>query len=181
MILEYLAAILDRGESHQESRKAVTALFPYAIWRRQNGQGDMLDVFFRIARANEEETLSQTSANAASPKRQGFLWHRAEPFITNGVFIRSIRQLKDVNIIQSYLLLLWSERWPLRPNGLSEMQASVREDFSGIGMGDHRRDLNLMLDQFLEQLDNGQGSPELEMKDQYCSLKEALMEVEERA
>ena len=136
----------------------------------------MLDAFFRIVGATEEETLNQTS-----PEPQGFLWHRAEPFITGGVTVRSVRQLKDITVIKSYLLLLWSERWPLRPDGFSEIHASVCEDFSGIGMGYDRMDLIRMLDRFLEQLDNEQGSPGQEMKDQYCSLKVALVEEEKRA
>ena len=165
----------------QRGRKAITALFPYAIRRRKNGQGDMLDAFFRITGATEEETFRHPSTGATWPQRRGFMWRRAEPFVTDGIAVRSIRQLKDVKTIKSYLLLLWSERWPLRPDGFSEMRASVCEDFSGIGMGYHRTDLIRMLDRFLEQSGNEQESPVLEVMEQYCSLKEVLVEEEKKA
>ena len=61
------------------------------------------------------------------------------------------------------------------------MRVFMREDFSGIGMSYHRTNLIRMLDRFLEQLGREQGSPEQEMKDQYRSLKEALVEEEKRA
>ena len=176
-----LEIALTKGWTLRVRRKAITALFPYAIWRKRNGKGDLLDAFFRIAGATEEETLRQSSAGAASPERRGFMWHRAEPFVTDGAVVRSIRQLKDVKIIKSYLLLLWSVRWPLRPDGFSEMRASVCEDFSGIGVGYHRTDLTRMVVRFLEQLDNEQESSGQEIKDQYCSLKEALVEEEKKA
>ena len=175
-----LETAVAEGRTLQNSRKAITALFPYAIWRRMNGQGDMYDAFFRIFGATEEEALHRPSAGAASPERRGFMWHRAEPFVTGGATVRSIRKLKDAKIIKSYLLLLWSERWSLRPDGFSEMQASVCEDFSGIEMGHYRTDIIRMLDKFIEQLDPEQGSTGQEMKDQYCSLKEALEEAEKK-
>ena len=180
MIERKLETALARGWTLQEGGKAITALFPYAIWRRKNGKGGMLDVLFRIAGATEEETFRQPSAGATSPERRGFMWHRAEPFVTDGVAVRSIRQLKDAKILKSYLLLLWSERWPLRPDGFSEMHVSMCEDFAGIETGYHRTDLIRTLDQFLEQLDHEQGSPGQEMKDQYCMLKEALAEAEKK-
>ena len=179
--MQELKSVAAHGSRLQESRKAITALFPYAIWRRKNGQGDMLDAFFRVAGVAEEDTLCQYRGGAASPEHRGFMWYRAEPFVTDGVVVRSIRQIKDVQTTKSYLLLLWSERWPLRPDGFSEMRASMCEDFSGIGMGHHRRDLTRMLDRFLEQLDREQGPPGRRMRDQYCSLKEALVEAERKA
>jgi len=182
LIAEKLETALAGDRTLQKRRKAITALFPYAIWRRRNGKGDLLDVFFRIAGATEEETIRQPSAGAASPaKRRGFMWHRAEPFVTDRIVARSIRQPKDVKTLKSYLLLLWSERWPLRPGGFSEVYASVCKDFPGIGMGYHRMDLIRLLDRFLEQLDREQGSLGQEMRDQYCLLKEALAEVEKKA
>ena len=179
--MQKLETAVARGRGLLDRRKAITALFPYAIWRSKNGQGDMLDTFFRISRVMEEETLRQSSADTAPPERRGFMWDRAKPFVAGGVVVRSMRQLKDVKILKSYLLLLWSERWPLHPDGFSEMHASVPEDFSGIEMGHHRTDFIQMLDRFLEQLGREQGTPEQEMKGQYCSLKKALVEAENKA
>ena len=160
-----------KGRNLDNRRKAITALFPYAIWLRKNGRGSMLNVFSRIAGATKEETLSRPSAGAASPKRQGFMWRRAEPFVTDRIVVQSILRLKDIETLKSYLLLLWSERWPLRPDGFSEMRASVCEDFSGIGMGYDRMDLIRMLDRFLERLDHEQGSPGQEMKPSESSVE----------
>ena len=98
-----LKAAAAKGRRLQKRRKAITALFPYAIWRRRSGQGDMLDAFFCIVGATEGEALRQSSTGAASPGRQGFMWHRAEPFVTDGVVVRSIRQLKDIKILKSYV------------------------------------------------------------------------------
>ena len=180
-IVNKLETAVTEGQELQHKRKAITAFFPYVIRRRTNGQGDMLDAFFRIAGATEEEALIEPSAGAASPERQGFMWHRAEQFLTDKMVVRSIRQLKDVKILKSYLLLLWSERWPLRPDGFSEVHTSMCNDFSGIEMGHRRMDLIRILDRFLEQLDREQGSPGKEMKDQYCALKEVLVEEEKKA
>ena len=47
-------------------------------------------------------------------------------------------------------------------------------------MGHHGTDLIQMLDKFLEQLDHEEGSPRQEMKDQYHSLKEALVGAERK-
>ena len=43
------------------------------------------------------------------------------------------------------------------------------------------RDLTRMLDRFLDQLDHEQGSPGQEMNEQYCPLKEVLVEAERKA
>ena len=168
-----LETAISDDQSLRRKRKAITALFPYAIWRRKNGQGDMLDAFFRIAGA--------TSAGAASLEHRGYMWYKAEPFVTDRIVVRSIRQLNDVGVLKSYLLLLWSQRWPLRPEGLSEMHACLSDDFSGIEMGHDRMDLIRMLERFLERLDREQGSSGQKMKDQYFSLKEELVEEERKA
>ena len=106
--------------------------------------------------------------------------HRPEPFVTDRIVFRSIRQPKDVKILKPYLLLLWLERWPLRPDGFFETRTSVCEGFSGIEMGNYPMDLTRMLDQFLERSDHEQGSPGQEMEDQHCS-SEALEEAEKKA
>lgn len=143
MIMRKLEAAAAKGRTLRTRRKAITALFPYAIWRWKNGQREMLDVFFRIARAAGEETPCQPSAGT------GYLWHRAKPFFTDKDVVGSIRKLQDVRILESYLNLLWSERWPLPHDSFSEMHASMCEDFAGIGMSYHRVDLIRTLDRFI--------------------------------
>jgi hypothetical protein len=55
----------------------------------------------------------------------------------------------------SHTFFVWSEWDCLYDSGLDEMQASIREDFGGIGMGHHREDLIKRLDHVLGQLDLG--------------------------
>jgi hypothetical protein len=48
-------------------RKAITAIFPYAAWRARDGQHEMLETFFRVARVSG---------------RWGFMWRRVKlPFV----------------------------------------------------------------------------------------------------
>ena len=101
--------------------------------------------------------------------------------------VKTVRGLKDAEILKSYLLLLWSEWGPLAYSGFDEMCASVHEDFCGIGMGHHRADLIHRLDHILGRLDQGleylkQHKPDLEdhdiqdMRRQYGVLKGVLLE-----
>ena len=72
---------------------------------------------------------------------------------TEGDVVRQVRALGDVEILKSYLLLVWSERGKPWFDGFSEMRAAIREDFGGIGMGRHRGDLIRRLDRVLQQWD----------------------------
>ena len=69
--------------------------------------------------------------------------------------VRHVRALGDIEVLKSYLLLVWSEWDPIssRSGGLAEMEVAIREDFGGIGMGCHREDLIKHLDHVLGQLD----------------------------
>jgi len=108
--------------------------------------------------------------------------------------VRHVRELGDIEILKSYLLLVWSEWNPIysKPEGLAEMQVAIREDFSGIGMGRDREDLIEQLDHVLGQLDRGleyfeEHRPALDESDiqrakgQYGELKEVLLEVDREA
>jgi len=106
--------------------------------------------------------------------------------------VRRIRELGDVEILESYLLLVWSEWDAIHPSGLIEMCALIREDFGGIGMGRHREVLTQRLDHVLGQLDRGFGhftqhNPLLDehhiqvMKERYGELKVVLLEVDREA
>jgi hypothetical protein len=111
--------------------------------------------------------------------------------------VRTVRVLKDINILTSYLIAVWSEWEQFYPDGFSEMQVSIREDFNGIGMGCHRAELIQRLDCVLGELDRRAGrfysdleddrlwrhrvgDDLLNMKDQYGQLKRMLQEAEER-
>ena len=109
--------------------------------------------------------------------------------------VKAVRALKDIEVLKSYFLLVWSE-WGIsgRPSfsasypfdGFADMQISIQEDFGGIGMGHHRADLLRHLDHVLGELDRGlkylkQHNPEFNedhlrgMKHQYRNLREALL------
>ena len=106
--------------------------------------------------------------------------------------LRAVQALKNLEVLKSYLLLVWSEwenyRWV---DWLDEAHTSIRESFGGIEMGDHRADLVQRLDDILKQLDHGleyfkQHDPEVEeiylgeRKGQYTRLKEVLLDVGRR-
>jgi hypothetical protein len=59
----------------------------------------------------------------------------------------------DVDILKSYLLLVWSE-WN-RPSDVNGMEDSIRQAFGGIEMHHHRKDLIKRLDDVLRELDQG--------------------------
>ena len=106
--------------------------------------------------------------------------------------VRGVRALGDVEILKSYLLLVWSEWDCVDTRGFTEMCTSLREDFRGIGMGHHRRGLIVRLDHLLRQLAWGPGyiqqyNPRCGedniriAKIQYGKLKELLLEMDKEA
>ena len=115
--------------------------------------------------------------------------------VSSGDVVRRVRALGDVDILKSYLLLIWSEWDPIddqQPGGLAEMEVSIREDFGGIEMWRHRQDLIKRLDHILGQLDMGldhlqQHKSSLDTdhiplaKAQYSELEEVLLEVDVEA
>jgi len=100
------------------------------------------------------------------------------------IFCR-VRELEDIEILKSYLLLIWLESHELPSNAL--MCASIREDFCGIGMGGHRGDLKKRLDRVLARSDRGLNllrAPRQRCQHilgQYEELKEVLLEVDKEA
>ena len=106
--------------------------------------------------------------------------------------VQTVRKLGDIEILKSYLLLVWSEWDYLYQDGLEEMCVLIREDFSGIGMEGHRKNLLQRLNYILGQLDSGLGSVQQNeqglseeniqsMKEQYGQLREVLLEMDTEA
>ena len=114
--------------------------------------------------------------------------------------VRTVRALKDIGVLTSYLILIWSEWGPLEyEDGFAEMQMSVREDFKGIEMGCHRAELIRRLDYILGELDRLSRRLDVRsetenlwyehlgrywaegMKDRYGELKRILQEVDQEA
>jgi len=106
--------------------------------------------------------------------------------------ILKVRELGDVEILESYFLLVWSEWNVIYQAGFTEMCTAIREDFGGIGMRCHREVLVKRLNHVLGQLDWGsrylkQQNPSLgerhipAAREQYRKLKEVLLEVDKEA
>ena len=278
--LKVMAETAD-GDSIYRKRKAITAFFSYAAWRDRDGQGELLNILFRLFRAmvawahrtgtfgrpmfmwchieplvttllNEESPVSLKQviilASPYLPWKQFTnhqhliqLWAAAASTVpyTNDIgqsvvdtlfriandtssqshipvgmwswlnkrpplppicwgrfygstphVVRVVRALGDIEILKSYLLLLWSEReetWLTSLAALYEMRASLREDFSGVGIGHHRQDLLRRLDYVLGQLDLR--SEHLHstvnmhvircMKEGYGGFREVLLDIDE--
>ena len=106
--------------------------------------------------------------------------------------VDAVRDLKDVEILKSYLLIIWSEWDSLLFDSFCKMRTAIREDFGGVGMGHHRADLGRHLDHVLGQVDRGLGyleqhNPNLNegflqaMKYQYRTFRETLLETDIKA
>lgn len=257
----------------QSKRKAVTAFFPYAVWRERDGERGMIDAFLGVVRASGSRMslwhairpFIPTLFNEASPRTivltsPHIPWHSdlhdkenvvnrweaavaasvvpykeeigqsvtdvllhiasvdalqpnihtsswswlnkrpslppiclGRPMGTKKCVIRRVRKLGDIEILKSYFLLVWSEwdsiGWS---DGAAEMRDSIRKEFGGIGMGNHRDDLIKHLDHVLGELDRGLGylkqhrlwideDDVRRAKDQYGRLKEVLLEVDRGA
>ena len=75
------------------------------------------------------------------------------------VVIQQVRELKDIEILKSYLLVVWSEWDSLLDSGFPMMCECIREDFSGVEANSHRAELAQRLNHVIGQLDGGVGVP----------------------
>ena len=91
-----------------------------------------------------------------------------------GNTVRYIRGLGDIKIFKSYLLLAWSEH--MHVDCFDEIRNSFEEDFCGIGMWGHRKDLTERLELVLGSL--GQGD---RLRVVYAKLRGSLVKVETEA
>ena len=74
---------------------------------------------------------------------------------THGPVVEAVRALKDIEVLKSYLLLVWSEWHTFYSDDFDQICTLIREDFGGIGMRQHRTDFVQRLDHVLGQLDRG--------------------------
>ena len=111
---------------------------------------------------------------------------------TQSPVVRKVRELGDVELLESYFLLVWSEWNFIYEDGLEGMLASIREDFGGIGAWRHREILIKRLDHVLGELNRGlkhlqQQIPYLDesyiprARRQYGGLKGELLEADREA
>ena len=87
-----------------------------------------------------------------------------EAMLSHPGTIQCIQRFGDVEILKSYFLVVWLDRVFPDLDMFNEMLNSIREDFGGVGMGGHRRDLIERLDSVLGQLNQ-----QLEFPQQYTS------------
>ena len=113
--------------------------------------------------------------------------------------VRTVRGLNNVGVLTSYLILVWLGSGSLNSNNPAEIRASFREDFNGVGMGDHRAELIQRLglyisgesDERSERLDFDLDLEDNELRDseerlqyqraRYIELKRILQEVDQEA
>ena len=218
---DFLSGIFNA--SIHASPRAVTLFSPYLDWRRKPSVGAQDSVSkwvaaISVAPHTEEvaqsavDTLLQIAANRnlrPSIPPDVWLWLNKRPSLPPDCegrrlgddhdIVRTIRGLNDIEILTSYLTLIWSEWKPLfNSNGFVEMCASIREDFNRVGNGHHRAELIQRVDYILGELDrrsgrldinleddeswcNGVGRHSQDMKDKYGKLKRMLQEVDQEA
>ena len=195
------------------SKRALLLASPYMPWGQRDYGEDLARVWVVAASAvpKEEEiapsvvdTLFQIAFHRLlSPSRYGDAWSWLTlrpllPPVCTGRSVGSrqhvvqmVQNLKDIEILKSYLLLIWSEWDHLYVDGFNKIATSIRQDFGGIEMISHRTDLLQRLDYVLAQLDSGlehlrQGNPHFKETDlqrgkiQYWALKE-MLEVDSEA
>ena len=193
----------------EASPRAIALVSPYIPWDRLTDRGDLVQWWAETALAvpHTEEiarSVVDTLLHIASWDElvrhipvNLWSWLTKRPSLppiclgrsvgTHRRVVEVVRALKDIEVLKSYLLVVWSEWDTLGSYGFGEMCTIIREDFGGIGAGHHREGLIQRLDHVLEQLDRGveylnQWNHYLdeldiqEMKDQYGSLKEILLE-----
>jgi len=275
LISKKLTALIDARDRDTlgRKRKAITLLFPYAVWQERSEQYKILDALSRAARTlrpmrlmwyhvepflgtllndtsrislkraamlvspcfpwdewRHRKDLIQTWVTTASvvPKDEQvapsvvetllqiayhnfaslqpnngeiWSWLTIQPSLPPTCWgrylgsdfdvVQAARKLRDIEILKSYLVIVWSE-WDSLGSGFFTMYDSVREDFSGTELYFHRADLAQRLDHVLGQLDKGleylrQHRPELgeddvqERKDQYGKLRAILLEADRLA
>ena len=195
----------------EASPRVVALVSPYINWWFLRDRGDLVQWWAAAASAvpyTEEvaQGVVDTLLQIASEDRlvryipaDVWSWLTKRPSLppicrgrylgTYARVVKVVRGLKDIEILTSYLLLVWSEWHTL--DGCDEMCTSIRGDFCGIGMGHHRADLIQRLDHVLGQLDRGleylaQHGSELNEDGlrgrnyRYQKLRETLLEIDSR-
>ena len=95
---------------------------------------------------------------------------------TRAIVVQTVQKFGDVELITSYLFVVWSGRSHPFPEGCRTMLCLIREELSGIGAVGHRADLIHQLDHVLSRL-----GPGFYNKQRYEEFRAALLEVDEEA
>ena len=203
-IIEFVSTLFSEA-----SPRAAILASPHLPWRRLKDRQDLVQQWIEMVSVTPHtEELAQGAVDtllqvASRPDLlqnitpEAWSWLTLRPSLppvcigqalgTNHRVVEAVRALKDLEVLKSYFLLVWSEWGWIKDGGLNEMCISILEDFGGIGMGRHRADLIQRLDHVLGQLDHGLGylakhNPYIReenhvqgMKDQYQQLRGKLL------
>ena len=214
---DHIQPFLDKlfdGTSQVSSKRTLMLASPCMPWGSRNFREDRARVWAVTASTvpKEEEiapsvviTLLQIAFGELLPPHlygDAWSWLKLQPLLppicderlmgSHPRVVRMVRDLKDIEILKSYLLLVWSEWNTVFDDSYLEMRNSIRGDFSGIEMNSHRADLLQRLDCILAELDRElhhfqQYDPHVrrgylrQAKIQYRGLRETLVEVDRAA
>jgi len=103
-------------------------------------------------------------------------WYPEHYLGTTESVAQMVRKLGDVELITSYLWIVWSERSDITESELQVMLCLIREELGGIGAAGDRSDLIQRLDDILPQLE-----PESTRKQQYEEFRMVLLEMDKEA
>ena len=202
------SALLDEGAPVVLKRVAIL-ISPHIPWWQFEDSGRLIQVWVEAASAvpytddigqSVVDTLLQIACWKSPTIPAGvWSWLNKRPDLppacpgrywgSSQAVFKTIRALDDIEILTSYLVLVWSEWDFLMPKGFDEMCASVREDFGGEEMGHYRKDLLDRLGHVRRELGLGleyiqQHKPRLDEENfrlrqrQYEELREILVKVD---
>jgi hypothetical protein len=207
--MQYCAKKITSTLLSKASPRAIILASSHIPWHFSTDKGDLVQRWTAAASGvpyteesaqNVVDTLLQiASDDKLSPHITVDIWSwltkrpslppicRGRSIGTHPRVIKAVRALKDIEILKSYFLLVWSEWDFIQFRGTNEICASICKDFGGIGMGHHRADLIQRLDYVLGQLDRGlehltQHNPDLNrgvmwaMESDYGRIKKILLE-----
>jgi len=100
-------------------------------------------------------------------------WCQGHSLGATGGVAQRVRKLGDVELITSYLWIVWSEWSQITGSELQVVLCLIREELGGIGAAGYRSDLIQRLDDILPQL-----QPESTRKQQYEEFRMVLLEMD---
>jgi len=170
-LLEPLVIMLLKEESPISWKQAAILALPHWPWWNPTNSGELIQLWAAATSVvphtdniclSVVDTLLQI---ASMPSLQQFIppgmwvWLNKRPLLppicvgrnrgSTAPVVQIVWESGDVEIITSYLLLIWSPWDGLSIGGLGEMLISLRKGFSGIGMARHRKALLQRLDRIL--------------------------------
>ena len=203
-IQPFMNTLLNDASDASLKRAAILAS-PYVPWVGREGLvRAWVETVSAIPKEEEvapsvvEVLLEMAFCDLLPPGNHGDVWswltlRPSLPPICRGRYLggypkvmRQVRGLKDIEILKSYLLVVWSE-WDALWNSPA-MCKCIREEFSGVEANSHRAELVQRLDEVIGELDKGleyfqRDSPDFRewelrrRKERYEELRKILKEI----